>query len=174
MPTEWETLLEVWCWTYEILAGCLLFIVLNSWLLFAMAGHPGSCCAAVIYHHHCHFNLSKKYQMSSKSLTMQTGQPGIEACTYSCPFSPHLQPCERVWCGLLLQISQCNVVCMLSRRMRCAEMTELIMSPFRGRLVWARGIMYLLGLQICYMEMSTFDGVQYINCWTYQKCSFPC
>ena len=42
-----------------------------------MAGHPGSCCAAVIYHHHCHFNLSKKYQMSSKSLTMQTGQPGM-------------------------------------------------------------------------------------------------
>jgi len=31
------------------------------------------------------FNLSEKYQISSKSLTMQTGQPGIEACTYSCP-----------------------------------------------------------------------------------------
>jgi len=31
------------------------------------------------------FNLSKKCQTGSKSLTMQTGEPGIEACTYSCP-----------------------------------------------------------------------------------------
>jgi len=29
-------------------------------------------------HHHHHFNLSEKHQISSKSLTVQTGQPGIE------------------------------------------------------------------------------------------------
>jgi len=30
------------------------------------------------------FNLSEKHQISSKSLTMHTLQPGIEACIYSC------------------------------------------------------------------------------------------
>jgi len=31
------------------------------------------------------FILSEKRQTGSKSLTMPTGEPGIEACTYSCP-----------------------------------------------------------------------------------------
>jgi len=29
--------------------------------------------------------MSEEHQISSKSLIMQTGQPGIKACTYSCP-----------------------------------------------------------------------------------------
>jgi len=29
------------------------------------------------------FDLSEKHEISSKSLTMRTGQPGIKACTYS-------------------------------------------------------------------------------------------
>jgi len=41
---------------------------------------------ALVHRTSSSFNLSgKKHQVISKILTTQTGQPGIEECTYSCP-----------------------------------------------------------------------------------------
>ena len=45
------------------------------------------------------FNLSEKHLIRSTSLTIQTGQPGIKAYTYSCPCDTHKQN-NRINCNV--------------------------------------------------------------------------